>query len=508
VRDGTRLPGAFMVWKREKVRERIKKLKSIELELDPLEAKRKKEKRRYRINVIDVPTLRFIGFAFLSLSVFLHNKYLLGSFAPDDFRFLCALLFIYSTVSWFILYFFFEKTKLDLGMFFLTTDLAVFILIIYFSGGEKSYLFFLLCVRVADQSYTSFKRCLVFAHLPVLGYVLLILYLNQVEHRSIVWTSEAVKVFIIYFCNIYLSLTSLSAERIRQRTRASMQLARRLILELEDKSAELNQEKTRAEDANRAKSEFLANMSHELRTPLNHIIGFTELVVDKKVGEVNERQEEYLNDVLNSSRHLLSLINDILDLSKVEAGKMELEPSDVDLRALLEKSLKMVKEMATENGVKLSMNIDGIPKIIRIDERKLKQVIYNLLSNAVKFTPDGGSIDLSVRRLISHNGYLVTDHGKSVNIPNISFDLDPLDTVDKNFLHFSVSDNGIGIKQEDVGRIFGSFEQADNSPGRIHQGTGLGLSLTKRLVELHHGKIWVESEGEGKGSTFSFILPI
>jgi signal transduction histidine kinase len=145
-----------------------------------------------------------------------------------------------------------------------------------------------------------------------------------------------------------------------------------------------------ADKANNAKSEFLANMSHELRTPLNHIIGFTEIVLEKNFGELNEMQDEYLNDVHHSSRHLLSLINDILDLSKVEAGKIELEPSNCNLKMVLENSLVMIKEKAMKHRIRLTMDMDGVPETIKADERKLKQIIYNILSNAVKFTPDGG----------------------------------------------------------------------------------------------------------------------
>jgi signal transduction histidine kinase len=268
--------------------------------------------------------------------------------------------------------------------------------------------------------------------------------------------------------------------------------------------------KEAAEEANRAKSEFLANMSHELRTPLNHIIGFTELILDKNFGELNEVQEEYLTDVHSSSKHLLSLINDILDLSKVEAGKLELELSAVDLKSLLERSLVMVKEKAMKHGIELLADMDGIPKLITADERKIKQVIYNLLSNAMKFTNDGGEVNLKARMVdcIVRPGRRREDSEQLQVIENRIEDGELSHKDCKKCIEILVSDNGIGIKPEDRERVFRPFEQADGSASRKYQGTGLGLSLTKNLVELHGGKIWVESEGEGKGSTFGFVIPI
>jgi PAS domain S-box-containing protein len=263
-------------------------------------------------------------------------------------------------------------------------------------------------------------------------------------------------------------------------------------------TARANLMAAQAESANRAKSEFLANMSHELRTPLNGIIGFTELVLDKQFGDLNDLQEEYLGDVLLSSRHLLSLINDILDLSKIEAGKMELAPSRVDLKDLLKRSLVIIKEKALKHGITLSLEDKGVPDLVEADERKLKQIVYNLLSNAVKFTPDGGSVILSAvsgmeaKALLKSMPEGVLPETNGNGIP---------------FVVVSVQDSGIGIDSTDFERIFNPFEQVDSSSSRQFQGTGLGLSLTKRLVELHGGTIWVESEGENKGSTFRFILP-
>jgi len=288
--------------------------------------------------------------------------------------------------------------------------------------------------------------------------------------------------------------TTVSKDKLKEQKEKLASTNENLIMEVKQRKQtqeKLLQARKLAEVASRTKSEFLANMSHELRTPLNHIIGFTELVLDKKLGELNDHQEEYLCDVHQSSQHLLSLINDILDLSKVEAGKLELQPSNINLRELLENSFVMVKEKAMKNGIQLLHNINGIPETIIADERKLKQILYNLLSNAVKFTLNGGKITLTTRICDINNAQFTSpDNNRNCGII------------------VSIYDTGIGIISNDIDRIFKPFEQLKNTTNREIQGTGLGLSLTKSLVELHGGKIWAESEGEGKGATFSFSLPV
>ena len=226
--------------------------------------------------------------------------------------------------------------------------------------------------------------------------------------------------------------------------------------------------------ASRHKSEFLANMSHELRTPLNAIIGFSEVLLARMFGELNVKQTEYLQDVASSGQHLLSLINEILDLSKVEAGKMELELSRVSLAESLASGLAMIRDRAGAHGISLAVDCaDGLDAV-EADPRKLRQVIFNLLSNAVKFTPDGGRIDLVARK---------RDGQAEV----------------------SVRDSGVGIAPEEQAKIFEEFGQAASARGQ--EGTGLGLPLAKRLVELHGGRMWLES-APGAGSTFSFALPL
>ena len=228
------------------------------------------------------------------------------------------------------------------------------------------------------------------------------------------------------------------------------------------------------ETASRHKSEFLANMSHELRTPLNAIIGFSQVLRQRLFGEINPKQEEYLDDVLASGNHLLSLINDVLDLSKVEAGHVELELTDFSLRAALERSLVMVRERAAEGGVRLSLELAPDVDVVRADERRVRQIAFNLLANAVKFTPAGGGVVVATERA-----------GGEV--------------------HVSVTDSGPGVAPEDRERIFGEFQQTEVGV-REHEGTGLGLAVSRRLVELHGGRIRVES-GPGGGSRFIFTLP-
>ena len=241
-----------------------------------------------------------------------------------------------------------------------------------------------------------------------------------------------------------------------------------LFREIEEKSRLL-------EVANQHKSEFLASMSHELRTPLNAIIGFSEVLLQRMFGELNVKQDEYLQDVLSSGRHLLSLINDILDLSKVEAGRMDLELAPFHLPQAIQDTLTLVRERAARHGIDLSVEMDGRLGEFVADERKIKQVMLNLLSNAVKFTPEGGRVDV---RAIPTDGAV----------------------------EISVTDTGIGIAPENQELIFEEFRQVGGDYAHKREGTGLGLTLARKLVELHGGRIWVKSQ-VGQGSTFTFSVP-
>jgi signal transduction histidine kinase len=244
---------------------------------------------------------------------------------------------------------------------------------------------------------------------------------------------------------------------------------------VEDRTRQLAEARDQLALASQNKSDFLANMSHELRTPLNAVIGFSEVLMQRMYGEINEKQEDYLRDIATSGKHLLSLVNDILDLSKVEAGKMELQPSVFSIQETIESGATMIRERAVRRGIALTTAVDPDLAPIQADERKVKQVLFNLLSNAVKFTPEGGSIAVRAERLDGE-------------------------------VHVSVRDSGVGIAPEDQARIFEEFQQTSTG-ARTEDSTGLGLTLAKRFIELHGGRLWVESE-VGKGSTFTFALPM
>jgi len=245
----------------------------------------------------------------------------------------------------------------------------------------------------------------------------------------------------------------------------------------ERKNAEENaiEAKKAAEEANQAKSEFLANMSHELRTPLNSVIGFSDILLEEVKGELNDPQKKYVSNIARSGKHLLSLINDILDLSKIEAGQKQLEYSSFELHEALDEISKLTKPLISKKNIGLQMELPSEDIRVYADRKKFKQIMYNLLSNAAKFTPDKGTITIIANQ-------------------------------EKDKLKVAVSDTGIGIPESEQATIFEPFQQVKSSKSSEHKGTGLGLSLVRELVEMHGGQVRLKSE-VGKGSTFSFTIP-
>jgi signal transduction histidine kinase len=248
------------------------------------------------------------------------------------------------------------------------------------------------------------------------------------------------------------------------------------IRDVTDRKRDMEQQNRRMQEANRLKSEFLANMSHELRTPLNAIIGFSKLLHGGKAGALTPTQIEYLGDIVNSSNHLLQLINDVLDLAKIESGRTEIRVETVELKRLAGEVRDILRGLAAEKRIRLTIDVSSELTTVEVDPRLLKQVLYNYLSNAIKFTPDAGQVVMRIGA----------------------------DAVDS--FRIEVEDTGIGIKPEDLGRLFVEFQQLDSSSSKRYSGTGLGLALTKRIVEAQGGSVGVDSE-VGSGSRFWALLP-
>jgi PAS domain S-box-containing protein len=278
--------------------------------------------------------------------------------------------------------------------------------------------------------------------------------------------------------------------------------AARDMTELKRIERALQQKNAELEDASRMKSEFLANMSHELRTPLNAIIGFSEILRDGLVGAMSDKQRNFTGDILRSGQHLLSLINDILDLSKVEAGKMLLDLDPVEVSSLFVNSLTIVRENAATRHIRLTLDAEEGLGSMLVDARKVKQIVYNLLSNAVKFTADGGQVTLRAAKVPRASVGQLEDGGKGSGRAFM-----PGDNTFAEFLAISVSDTGIGIAAEDLEHLFKPFSQIDSGLARKFEGTGLGLAMVKLLADLHGGSVAVESQANA-GSRFTVWLPL
>ena len=443
--------------------------------LDPDQTERDKLLRERQFHTIEVPGLRMLGLVILTVLVVFHEVF---STSATNWQLpleIGGTLFVYGVVSWAILYFLFEGARpLNLGTLFLALDIPAFVWVIYETGADNSWLFFLLYIRVADQTNTNFRRALGFSHVAVASYALLLAYLSLVEHRAVSWPAEAFKLLILYGANFYVSLTARTAERLRARMVAAIRLARELVTTLQVQSRELEVARQQAEESSRTKSEFLANMSHEIRTPMNGIMGVTSLLLDS---HLTIEQRESLLLVRSSAESLLHVINDILDVSKIEAGRLTLEPIAFELRAQLDRCIKTLAYRAIEKGLTLRHDVTpDVPDHLTADWLRLQQVLINLVGNALKFT----------------------EHGRVV----VTIDVQNR-TSDAATLHVSVADTGIGVPVDRQAAIFEPFTQADGSTARRHGGTGLGLTISRRLVEMMGGRLWLSSE-PGKGSTFHF----
>ena len=431
----------------------------------------------YALAVYEIPKLRCIGLGLLSIAVYLHNRFLLHEVSIEHWAVLSATFVVYCTISTLAIRAFYRK-GIDLTLPFLIADVGVLTLVVYFSGAENSWLYPVLLTKVADQTQTTYRRCVMFTILTSAAYAAMLAFVVIVHGRPISVGIFVLRPLILAVFGMYIALMARTAERRRSHLTNAVRTSRELIRELEEQSAQLRNAQQRAESASAAKSEFLANVSHEMRTPLHGILGMLQLASDS---ESSPERRHQLQMATRSAESLLTTIEDILDFTKIEARKLELEPVYFSIRELVADTLKTLGVTAAQKGLQLAFAFDAnVPDRLWGDPLRLRQILINLVGNAIKFTPQG---EIVVRAAVQ------SSFGGEV------------------MLRFEVSDTGTGIDAHKRDIIFDPFAQADSSHSRKYGGTGLGLSIVARLVDVMQGSISVESE-PGEGSTFTFTVKL
>ena len=432
--------------------------------VDPAEAKRQSAIRRRHLNVVTYPLARAIGFQLLLVLLLGYSVLVRKEANWTPLLAYMAVVEAYCLLSWWTLARFFDRVKaFDLGLVFLNTDMVLWAVSVYVSGGQTSWLFFIMALRVADQSFVNFQRAVVFAHLVPFWYAAMLIYQHLVDGVAVDWSRAAAQILLLYLCSLYLLLSGRNAEALRNRSSAAMRLARDSIVQLQDRSRQLARAKEEAEAASVAKSQFLANMSHEFKTPLNAVIGYSEMLMEEPDTDPETRRSD-LARIRAAGQHLLGLINEVLELARLESGGANLQAEAIDAATFVQEAVVSLGVTAEKNGNTLHVHCSPTVGHLVTDPAKLRRILLTLLGNALKFT-EQGQVRLDVE---------LDEAGAGVV--------------------FRVSDTGIGMSEAQLSRLFQPFMQADASTTRKHGGAALGLTLTKRYCEMMGGSLTVDSK--------------
>jgi signal transduction histidine kinase/CheY-like chemotaxis protein len=447
---------------------------------------RRKAANARRLYTVQIPAIRAAGFVILCVIALLQGLRGTAPFPQAELLALLALNLAYATLAWLVLRLGHGRSRrLDLSLLLFHVDVLVWLPNLHFMEQGQLFFAYFLLVRVVDQAGNGFRRALYFNHVIVLAYLGYSVWVSLAEPGMARWTERLGIAAIMYLLGLYLASTGVVAERLRRRSRDAVRAARALVERLDQEArtlhaqaVELEAARRQAEQASLAKSQVLAVTSHEFRTPMNGILGAAELLMGTPLTPV---QEHYVRTAHRSAHALLTLIDDVLDLSRIEAGKLTLRDDDVDLRALVDEVVDLVAVTAGDKPLVLSCTVTPpVPRRVRVDPSRLRQLLVNLLHNAVKFT-DRGTVELAV-----------SVRGGTPARPQ---------------LRFQVRDTGIGIADDQLNSIFDAFAQVDASSTRRHGGSGLGLAIVRDLARLMGGEVGVESR-LGAGSTFWIDLPL
>lgn len=444
--------------------------------LDPAEAAAAQRARRHKFHTEEVPRLRFIGFTFTALGVIVHNWLIFHLVDWTAAAQHTAVLLGYALFAWAVLSAAWDRVRsINLGVVFFGLDLLPMAYVVYVTGADQSFMWFVFVARAADQVAISFRNALVFSHLATATYAGLILWVSFGEGRPVDWSVETAKIVFLYILCLYITISARAVAARRRKFEAARRMAEQAVRDAADRRRDLEHALSRLEAANRTKTEFLANVSHEVRTPLNSVIGNADLLIDTPL---SQDQREMLGVMRDSAESLTRIVDDILDLSKMEAQRLPLESIPLRVREVAGTTVRMFAARAHQKGLQLVCHVQrDVPEVVLGDPGRLRQVLTNIINNAIKFT-DTGEVTLHVE----------VDDTQPTSVA----------------LRFSIRDTGVGIPKSRQLAIFEAFTQADGSDTRRYGGTGLGLTIAAQLVALMHGRLWVDSE-EGFGSTFRFV---